>query len=74
MPVSEMLEKAIEKVSHLPTAEQDALAEIMLQEVESEKRWDEAFNNSQDQLAKLGEEALKELREGRTKPLDPEKL
>lgn len=74
MPVSEMLEKAIEKVSHLSTEEQDALAEIMLQEMESEKRWDEAFKNSQDQLAKLGEEALKELREGRTKPLDPEKL
>ena len=39
-----------------------------------EERWDKAFAESADKLAKLADEALTELREGRTTPLDPDQL
>jgi hypothetical protein len=42
----------------------------ILEELESERRWDELFQRSADTLAKLAKEALAEDRAGRTKPLD----
>jgi hypothetical protein len=46
----------------------------MLEELESERRWDDLFARSQDMLASMAEEAHKEYRAGLTQPLDPEKL
>ena len=46
VPLSSLLEKAIEEASHLSKAEQDALAEILLAEIKDEKRWDENFAKS----------------------------
>ena len=43
-------------------------------EIKSERRWEEAFAQSQDELAKLAEEALAEHRAGKTKRLDLEAL
>ncbi len=74
MPLSSLLEKAIEKISRLPKAEQDALAEILIAEIEDEKRWDEDFAKTHGQIEKLGEEALKDYKEGRTELLDPDNL
>ena len=64
------LRKAFEAASKLPDAEQDALAAAILEELESERRWDELFQRSADALAKLAKEALAEDRAGRTRPLD----
>ncbi len=64
------LKKAFEAASKLPEAEQDALAAAILEELESERRWDELFERSADTLAKLAKEALAEDRAGRTRPLD----
>ncbi|MGI8785837.1 MAG: hypothetical protein ACR2L2_19555, partial [Acidobacteriota bacterium] len=58
----------------LPKKEQDKIAKWLLAEMVSERRWDEAFGRSSDQLAQLAEAALKEHRKGRTKPLDPDQL
>ena len=71
VPLSNLLEKAIEEASHLSKAEQDALAEILLAEIEDEKRWNESFAKSHKQLEKLGDEALENFKEGRTEILDP---
>ena len=46
----------------------------LLSEMESERKWDEAFSRSSGQLARLGEEALKEHGKGRTRVLDPDQL
>ncbi len=64
------LKKAFEAASRLPEGEQDALATVILAELESEQRWDELFQHSADTLAKLAKEALAEDRAGRTRPLD----
>jgi hypothetical protein len=67
--MTKLLEKALQEVAKLPASEQDAVAAIVLEELESEQRWAESFAKSQDKLAKLAEEALAEYNAGRTKPL-----
>ena len=67
--MTELLEKALERIAKLPASEQDAVAAIVLDELASEERWAESFAKSQDRLAKLAEEALSEYKAGRTKPL-----
>ena len=68
--MTKALKKAFEAASKLPDAEQDALATAILEELESEKRWDELFSRSADVLGRLADEALAEHRTGRTRPLD----
>ena len=72
--MTDLLEKAFAEAAKLPEQEQEALAQWILQELESEKRWDELFERSQDILAELGEEALAEFRAGKTQELDPDTL
>lgn len=40
-----------------------------VEEITSEKRWEEAFAQSQEQLSRLAQEALTEFTEGKTVPL-----
>ena len=68
--MTELLQKAFEAASKLPKEEQDTLAAVLMDELESEARWSEAFSNSRDKLAQLGEEARAEYLQGKTKPLE----
>jgi hypothetical protein len=72
--MTELLERAFTEASKLPTEEQDRFAAWMLEELASERRWEEAFARSADKLAQLAAEARAEHRAGRTLPLDPDKL
>ncbi|MCC7446030.1 MAG: hypothetical protein IT324_01375 [Anaerolineae bacterium] len=72
--VTPLLEKAIAEITKLPEQEQNTLAAWILEELESEERWQRAFDASEDVLTQLAEEALREHREGRTLPLDPDTL
>ncbi|MFN6561465.1 MAG: hypothetical protein RMY28_016945 [Nostoc sp. ChiSLP01] len=72
--MTELLEQAIAKLKTLPATEQDAIAAIILAELEDERRWDEAFARSPDILAKLAAEAMAEYRAGKTQDLDPDTL
>jgi hypothetical protein len=72
--MTKLLEKAVSEAAKLPDAEQDALAQLLLDELASEERWGSLFAGSQDALAKLAEEALEEHRRGETEELVPDKL
>jgi len=72
--VTQLLKQAFDEASRLGPSEQDALARLLLDEIESERAWDERFAQSAEQLGKLADEALDEHRRGRTRPLDPEIL
>jgi len=72
--MTKLLEKAFAEAAKLPDDDQDALAQAVLAELASERRWDELFAASADVLSELAEEALAEQRAGRTKPLDPDRL
>ena len=72
--MTKLLERAVEKVKALPDSEQDAIATLILEELEDEVRWDESFARTQDKLAKLAADALAEHQAGKTSELDPDKL
>ena len=72
--MTKLLEEAFAEASKLPAQEQDALAAVILEELASERRWDQAFADSADLLAQLADQALAEHRAGKTHVLDPERL
>ena len=67
--MTRMLEKAFEAASKLPVLEQNVLARVVLDEIESEQKWDSLFAESEDVLAHLAAEALRDEEQGKTKDL-----
>jgi hypothetical protein len=67
--MTELLEQAVSKAATLPEEQQNALATMLLEEIEDEMRWDSAFAASQDTLAALAAEAMQEHREGLTRQI-----
>ncbi len=55
--MTEMLEKAVSEVQRLSETEQNAIAQLILGELEDERRWDAAFAKSTALLEKLLAEA-----------------
>jgi hypothetical protein len=72
--MTELLDRAFVKASKLPEREQNALAEWLLDELDSDERWRRTIADSHDRLAGLAREARAEHREGRTRELNPETL
>ncbi|MBD2485284.1 hypothetical protein [Planktothrix sp. FACHB-1365] len=72
--MTELLERAIAQLKVLSPSEQDAIATLILQEVEAQMRWDSAFAQSPDAMAKLAANAMAEYHSGQTQELDPETL
>ena len=72
--MTDLLAKAFQEAEKLPESEQDTLAKWLLEEMASERRWDDAFSASPDRLNDLATEALADYRRGRTEPLAPNKL
>ncbi len=68
--MTDLLEKAIAEARKLSATEQDALGVRILEELADEARWTKSFAASQDLLEQLGDEALKELQEGKVTPLE----
>lgn len=66
--MTQLLERAFVKASKLNASEQDTLACWILEELESERRWDQLFADSQDELAILAQEALDAHRKGKVIP------
>ena len=71
--MTQLLERAFSAAAKLPNPEQDAFASLLLAELDSERRWTEAFAVTQDQLSSLADEALREFKAGQTQPLDLER-
>jgi hypothetical protein len=74
MTMTHLLKKAFEEASRLDEAEQNAVGQWLLEELASDRRWDDIFHGSRDALKKLADEARKEHRASRTRPLDPNTL
>ena len=65
-----LLEKAFDRVSALPVKRQNALAHLLLTEIDVDAQWDESFKSSQHELAELAGNALAEHRKGKTRVMD----
>ena len=69
--MSKLLEEAIAKLSELSDEDQDSIAAWLLEEMESEQRWDKLFSESEDALGRLADEAQDEHLHGRSEEFDP---
>lgn len=72
--MTELLKKAFEEAARLDGVEQDAVARWLLDELTSERRWDDALARSSDSLSQLADEAREAHSTARTRPLDPDAL
>ena len=74
--MNDLLQKAFERASTLPTDEQERFARFLLAELESERHWAHLFSRpeSEEFLDRLANQALADHRAGRTRPLDPDDL
>jgi hypothetical protein len=69
--MSALLEKAIAEVARLPEPDQEAIASLILDEINSEREWDERLAATQDQLGDLVRLARAEVARGDVLPCDP---
>lgn len=72
--MTQLLEQAMKAVQDLTDSEQDAIAAVILAEIEDERRWESAFSNSQDKLAVLVEQARDDIRLGRIRDVGIDEL
>ena len=72
--MSELFDQAVARARQLPADRQNAIAALILDEIEDDARWDAAFANSSDVLEQLAAQADEEDRKGLTEVLDPDRL
>ena len=72
--MTKLLEQAFDRATKLTDDEQDALAAVILEELADERHWAKAFEGSRTALDLLAKEAMEDLEQGRTTPLDPDKV
>jgi len=72
--MTKLLDVAFEKISLLDETEQNAIAKIILDETEYEKKWSDSFAKSEDSLSQIANEALQEYKNNQTEVLQISKL
>ncbi len=68
------LDEAFARAAVLPEEEQEELAQLILEMIESDERWDRAVAASQDKLARVADQVRNEIRTGKSEVLDPDRL
>jgi len=68
--MTELLEDALRKVASLPREEQDAIASQIIETLKDEAAWKEKLARAPEKLRGLSEDAMREHRQGETRPLD----
>jgi hypothetical protein len=75
--VTPTLTTILKMVEELPEPLQNQIAEHLreyIADVEDEERWDEAFARTQEKLAYVTRDVTKQIAEGKSKPMDFDKL
>ncbi len=72
--MTKLLETAITKVHSLSPDKQDFIASVILEELEDDLEWDQAFKESQPQLAKLAEKVRGDIKAGKVKKMGFDEL
>lgn len=74
--MTKLAEQAWAALQELDDREQDRLAEMILEDIESERKWDDllATPESQKWLEEMGNKAREDHLAGRTEPLIPDEL
>ena len=63
--MTQLLEQAFSEAQKLSESDQNAIASLILDELEDERRWDSAFASSQEKLAGLATKVRADIAAGR---------
>ena len=72
--MTQLFKKVLTEVYKLPPEKQDALAAVILEELEDEQLWDKAFAELQDKLAQLAHKVRTDIKVGRIKKMGIDEL
>lgn len=72
--MTQLLEEAMTRVQQLPASEQDAIAQLILDELADEQQWDEAFARSHDALSRIAAKVRADIRAGKTTSVGMDEL
>ena len=72
--MSQLLDLAVEKARKLSDAEQDAIAALILEEMEDDRRWEESLARSPRKLAALVARAEEQVQAGKCRRLGFDEL
>jgi len=67
-----LLETAFQKASTLSEIEQNRFAKLFIEEIQSEKKWDKLFSESEDILSDISDIVLDDYKNNKTMALDKE--
>ena len=63
--MSPLLDQAVAKAGKLPSAQQDAIAAFILEEIEDDRLWDEALARAPGKMTALAARAEEQVKAGR---------
>ena len=72
--MTQLLQQAIAELRKLPASEQDAIAAVILNEIDDEEAWQAAFANSQEELSRMAEKVREDIRQGRVRDQEIDEL
>ena len=72
--MTQLLEKVLTEVHKLPPEKQDAIAAVILEELEDAQLWDKAFSESQDKLVQLAQKVRTDIKAGRIRKMGIDEL
>jgi len=72
--MTKALEKVLERLQQMPEDRQDALAAMLLHEIDEDERWMRSTASNEDKLRSLLNNVLEADRRGECEPLDPDQM
>jgi hypothetical protein len=69
--MTKTLEYAIERLRQMPEDRQEAIARLLLHEIDEDERWTHSTAANADKLQRLVDDVLQADRRGECEPLDP---
>ena len=72
--MTQLLEKVLTEVHKLPPEKQDAIAAVILEELEDAQLWDKAFSESEDKLSQLAQKVRTDIKAGRVRKMGIDEL
>ena len=72
--MTQLLEKVLSEVHKLPPEKQDAIAAVILEELEDAQLWDKAFSESEDKLSQLAQKVRTDIKAGRIRKMGIDEL
>ena len=72
--MTQLLEKVLSEVQKLPPEKQDAIAAVILEELEDTRLWDKTFSESEDKLSQLARKVRTDIKAGRIRKMGIDEL